>query len=66
MIRIIDRKDDQVVQKIVSPYGKFLRYQAGIPGQRMTECSTLSEARKAIGRVSPALATVGSNGPQNS
>ena len=51
MIRVIDRVNDQVVQKIVSPYGKLLRYQYGIPGQGMTECSTLVEARGAIGKL---------------
>lgn len=50
MIRNIDRVNDKVVQKIVSPYGKTLRYQYGIPGKGMTEVSTLAEARRAIGK----------------
>lgn len=62
MIRIIDRKDETVVQKVQSPFGKFLRYQYGVPGQGMTECSTLTEARKAIGRFPVILATQPSAG----
>lgn len=61
MIRIIDRKDETVVQKVQSPFGKFIGYQYGIPGQGMTRCSTLSEARKAIGRFPTGQATLGSN-----
>ena len=60
MIRIIDRVEEKVVQKIVSPSGKLLRYQYGIPGKGMTECSTLSEARAAIGKLPyGVLATLG-------
>ena len=54
MIRTIDRVEDQVVQKVVSPSGKLLRYQYGIPGKGMTECSTLTEARMGIGKLPPA------------
>lgn len=50
MIRVLDRLNDQVVQKVVTPKGDFLRYQYGIPGQPMTACSTLAEARVKIGK----------------
>ena len=51
MIRTIEKVNGQVVQKVISQYGKLLRYQYGIPGQVMTECSTLTEARRAVGKV---------------
>ncbi len=50
MIRIIDRNDTQVVQKVVKPNGELLRYQYGIPGNPMTVASTLTEARAMIGK----------------
>jgi hypothetical protein len=50
MIRTIDRSGDRVVQKVVNPQGEFLRYQYGIPGNPMTETSTLAEARVKIGK----------------
>lgn len=50
MIRTLDRKDNQVVQKVVTPKGDFLRYQYGIPGNPMTAVSTLAAARVAIGK----------------
>ena len=50
MIRNIDRHNDHVVQKVVTPKGRLLRYQYGIPGKGMTECSTLEAARRAIGK----------------
>jgi len=55
MIRILDRHNDKVVQKIVTPKGEFLRYQYGIPGNPMTAVSTLAEARVAIGKSSRGL-----------
>ena len=55
MIRIVDRLNDQVVQKVVSPKGETLRYQYGVPGQGMTEVSSLVEARVAIGRMPPVV-----------
>ena len=51
MIRILDRNDDKVVQKVITPKGDLIRYQYGKPGESMTAVSTLAEARKAIGKV---------------
>ena len=50
MIRILDRLDDKVVQKVVTPKGDLIRYQYGKPGESMTAVSTLAEARVAIGK----------------
>lgn len=52
MIRILDRNNDQVVQKVVTPKGDLIRYQYGIPGNPMTAVSTLAEARIKIGKFS--------------
>lgn len=62
MIRIIDRKDDKVVQKVVSPQGKLLRYQYGVPGKGMTQASSLAECRAAIGKF-PAIVKGASQRP---
>lgn len=63
MIRLLDRKNDQVVQKVVSPQGDLIRYQYGVPGRDMTASSTLAEARRAIGKSSaPGDTTILSGG----
>lgn len=62
MIRILDRLDDKVVQKVVTPKGDLIRYQYGIPGNPMTEVSTLAEARKAIGKTTQGKTTILSAG----
>lgn len=51
MIRILDRLDDKVVQKVVTPKGDLIRYQYGKPGESMTAVSTLAAARVGIGKV---------------
>ena len=58
MIRVIDRNNGEVVQKIVSPKGKFIAYQYGIPGVQMTAVSTLAEARAGIGKGSVVFSAV--------
>jgi hypothetical protein len=49
MLRTIEHHDDLVIQKVFTPKGKLIRYQAGKIGTLLTACSTLSEARAAIG-----------------
>jgi hypothetical protein len=56
MIRVLDRNDDKVVQKVITPKGDLIRYQYGIPGNPMTAVSTLSEARVGIGKFKGAIA----------
>lgn len=54
MIRVIDRNDEVIVQKVVSPKGAA-RYQV-VPlrdlgnAERVTACSSLAEARLLIGK----------------
>lgn len=52
MIRVIDRNPitQEVVQKITKPTGALVGYQYGIPGQYMTQVTTLVEARACIGK----------------
>jgi hypothetical protein len=52
MVRTIEcHADGLVIQKISTPYGKFIAYQAGVLGNTATmdRYNFLSEARKAIG-----------------
>lgn len=51
MIRTIEKHHDCVIQKVFTPHGKLVTYQAGRLGDAssITQCSTLAEARKAIG-----------------
>ena len=52
MIRTIDRHpvSNKVVQKVIDNKGKFLRYQAGLPGVEMIPAGSLIEARAMIGK----------------
>ena len=52
MIRTIDRHPvtQKVVQKVIDNNGKFLRYQAGMPGIEMIPAATLIDARRMIGK----------------
>lgn len=51
MIRTIERHHDCVIQKVFNLGGRLIAYQAGKPGDAasITRCSSLSEARSAIG-----------------
>ncbi len=62
MIRVLDRNDDKVVQKVVTPKGDLIRYQYGIPGNPMTAVSTLIEARVGIGKMGRHVLTANSEG----
>lgn len=50
MIRTLDRSNDKVVQKVITPKGELIRYQYGRPGESMTAVSTLAAARVGIGK----------------
>lgn len=50
MLIVIDRHGEKIVQKVITPKGKVLGYQAGIPGQGMIRVLTLGEARELIGK----------------
>jgi hypothetical protein len=54
MIRIIDRAENVVVQKVTKPDGSLVRYQYGVPGDASTfkAAGSLTEARIAIGKAS--------------
>lgn len=51
MLRTIEKYGDVVIQKVYSNSGDVIAYQAGIPGdvKTITRCSSLAEARDAIG-----------------
>ena len=51
MLKTIEKHAVFEIQKVYDQHGKLMRYQAGIPGDtpHMVVCSTLSEARNAIG-----------------
>ena len=51
MIRIVDKRNMHVVQKVIRPNGGLVTYQAGIPGDYglLQQFKTLREARAYIG-----------------
>ena len=51
MIRIVDKRNGKVVQKVTKPNGDLVCYRAGIPGDYllMKEFYSLWEAREEIG-----------------
>lgn len=51
MIRIVDKRNLHVVQKVTKPNGQLVTYQAGIPGDYglLQQFKTLQEARSYIG-----------------
>lgn len=53
MLNIVDRHGEYVIQKVTTPRGKLIGYQAVIPGNSDTlkQASSLTEVRAAIGRV---------------
>lgn len=50
MIRIIDKRENKVVQKVTKPDGELVAYQAGIPGDTTTmqRFTTLQAAREFV------------------
>lgn len=51
MLRTIEKYGEIVIQKVYSDQGDLIAYQAGKPGDfySITRCSSLAEARRAIG-----------------
>ena len=63
MLKIVDKHGGFIIQKVTTPRGKLIGYQAVIPGDASTrkEANSLAEIRAAVGRVidHPVVATAG-------
>ncbi len=50
MLIIVDKHNDLIIQKVVTPRGQILGYQVGRPGDNFERFPTLTEARKRVGK----------------